>query len=678
MNLNSKFFSKINVIFVFFIFFLLVPFSRLNHLNLMPGDLGDARLNNYFLENIYLFFKGQSDSLWHLGFFYPFPFIIGFSDNLFGSSLIYILFRVLKFKSDTAFQFWFLFGYLFNFIASYYSFRKLGGKPLDATIGALIFSFSLPTTAHASHSQLHYRFALPLALTFLVFFLKDKNPKNFVIFLSWLVWQLYCGIYMGFFTLLMSLVIIVSYLFIQYSKPNFSLNRLLIAFKKLFKNFSLMYFFLTALLMLMLYLLFYPYLQSQHLYGIKRGWSEINLMLPRLQSYFLSDYSRIWAIPNFKFFSQLPMRHEHQMFFGIIPILLAIYGSFNTGLSAGEKNKFILIGLLIPILFVLTLFKNGISLWFLLYKFPFFSAIRAVTRIDQAMLFPLGYLAMLGINKIETKKNGLKLIYFVIIPLILFECSFVGMSTSLKSEWRDRIVKIGNLLPGNIQKDKVVFFALRGGAFYADEIDVMWFSLINQLKTVNGYSGVSPPNYSSEYGEECSELPRRVLSYLKFSGNEGNIDKYHDLIKKIVPIGFVGCDSNWFFRPPKISVSYKEYIAEDFKKLFFKYNGKYYYNNKFFLKVDIQNLGDSSIFAQSGIGKPVRVAWRYLNKSNPTSEWFRLELPSDIDTKNKISLNIPVDSMYEKNSDELEVTMVQELVFWANEVGMQSLKVNIK
>jgi hypothetical protein len=79
MKSNNTNLPKIYAIFLLFFFF--IPFSQLSNLSLMPGDVGDARLNNYFLENIYLFFKGKSDSLWHLGFFYPFPFTGGFSDN---------------------------------------------------------------------------------------------------------------------------------------------------------------------------------------------------------------------------------------------------------------------------------------------------------------------------------------------------------------------------------------------------------------------------------------------------------------------------------------------------------------------------------------------------------------------------------------------------------------------
>jgi hypothetical protein len=167
-----------------------------------------------------------------------------------------------------------------------------------------------------------------------------------------------------------------------------------------------------------------------------------------------------------------------------------------------------------------------------------------MSRIDQAMLFPLGYLAMTAVNKIETKPNGLKFIWLAIIPLMLIEFSFVNMPTSPKSDWRARILNLEQILPRDIPKDNAVFFGPRGGPFYADEIDVMWVSLTNHVKTMNGYSGIYPPHYSIEYGVACSEIPKRVEAYVKFSGTEERADKYEELMQKVIPIGFVGCDSN--------------------------------------------------------------------------------------------------------------------------------------
>jgi len=58
----------------FLLFFFAIPARQLgigleSGIPLMPGDVGDARLNNYFLENIFLFLQGGSESLLNMGFF---------------------------------------------------------------------------------------------------------------------------------------------------------------------------------------------------------------------------------------------------------------------------------------------------------------------------------------------------------------------------------------------------------------------------------------------------------------------------------------------------------------------------------------------------------------------------------------------------------------------------------
>ena len=81
-----------------------------------------------------------------------------------------------------------------------------------------------------------------------------------------------------------------------------------------------------ALLMFALALLIYPYLRVSQLYGAKREWAEIAPMLPRALSYFLSDWSYFWGPISSKLLPDVPMRHEHQMFIGFIPMLLGILG----------------------------------------------------------------------------------------------------------------------------------------------------------------------------------------------------------------------------------------------------------------------------------------------------------------------------------------------------------------
>jgi hypothetical protein len=528
--------------------FFAVPVARLGGLALMPGDLGDARLNNYFLENCYLFFAGRGNSLWHLGFFHPFPYVLGFSDNLFGSAPVYALARVLTGQPDTAYQLWFLFAYAANFAAAYYALRHLGASPVAASAGALIFAFALPTTAHAEHAQLHYRFGLPLAIACFVHFLDGKSWRSLFAAGAWMVWQFYCSIYMGFFTLLLLVAAALAYVAYTGMARKILPGRLAAEFLSRWRAQAPRerWKIVAGLVLLLglLALLFYPYQQVAHLYHAKRPWSEVASMLPRLQSYFLADASRIWSAPGSALFARLPMRNEHQMFIGAVPMVLALLGLFA---GCREKNRlvFALMSGMLGITIVVTLYFGGYSLWHLLYRLPLASAIRAMTRVDQALLFPCAYLAAVAIDQLRSRQRWIaRWIWIVVIPLLLIECSATTMNVSAKQVWRNRLQATEAKLPRQLPEDAVVFIAQGRGPFYAEELDAMWAALSRGVKTLNGYSGYYPPGYSPEYGNGCSEVAKRVTSYLMFSGQRDRPEAYREWMKRIVPVGFEGCDES--------------------------------------------------------------------------------------------------------------------------------------
>ncbi len=314
--------------------FFLVPFSHLKSFAMMPGDIGDARLNNYFLENIYLFLTGKSASLWHPGFFSPFPFVLGFGDNLFGSAPVYVTARLAGAPPDSAFQAWFLIGYPCNFFAAYHALRRLDVSRLGSVAGGLIFTFSLPVTAQWSHAQLHYRFAAPLSIAAFLTFLEKKTWRPLAASGAWLVWQFYCGIYIGFFTLLVLAAVSVAYLFLRNGKDSLrdGMRRWMSGWKTLEPGTKLIALSCFLSLIVLLALLFYPYLMVSRLYDAHRPIKEIASMLPRWKSYFLADGSFLWSAIS-SLFEGVPMRHEHQMFIGMVPILLAIAGACSGGRS---------------------------------------------------------------------------------------------------------------------------------------------------------------------------------------------------------------------------------------------------------------------------------------------------------------------------------------------------------
>jgi hypothetical protein len=688
-------------LFVFVIFFAGIPVKQFVPdaellFKMIPGDLGDSRLNNYFLENIYQFLNGKSESLWHLGFFWPFPYVLGFSDNLFGSFFIYAIPRWITGKADTAFQVWYLFGYAANYFSAYYALRKIGISRLSASVGSAIFAFAIPVTAHMHHGQLHYRFGAPLSLLFFFQFLESQRIRSLTISGAFLVWQFYCGVYIGFFTLLLMLAVVTVFLFQQRENFRGFLNEFIIHVKVDWRESSagMKAGTVAAWLLLigLLLLLFYPYMQVSKIYGIKRSWAEIAVMLPRPQSYFIADTSWFWQQPNSPlswFWSQpnsplaVPMRHEHQMFPGLISMVLllsaVVYG-VRTRDSAG-KYFTLMVGAL-ALLVIVTLNLGGLSLWFFVYWLPLASAIRAMTRIDLIMLLPLAVSVAYFLDRIREKaKWGTRLILFIILPLLFIEFSATLLYSSLKTVWRERLDAKVSLVKNELPNDAVLFFSspVIDGQ-HTPELDAMWASFDLKRKTMNGYSGSTPPygGYGSIYGTDCAVLPKRVLSYLEFSRKRGGEEKsYRDIMSKVVPIGFENCDPAWWISPPSTTLIDRVYSMDEFSKLSFGGGEIKDQTTYKILKFNLQNKGGASIAAGSSIGKPIRVSWRLLNKKcEPDSNWNeRVDLPLDIPAGGAVEMRIPLKSEIIRDSCGVEVSLVQEHVFWGHDIGIKPLLV---
>ena len=662
---------------LFILTFLLLPVTMLAGLEKMPGDIGDARLNNYFLENIYQYLCGETDSLWHLPFYSPFPYVLGFSDNLFGSAPVYLLARFIGAGADTSFQIWFLFGYATNFFAAYYALRRLNGSVVAASIGALIFAFALPTTAHAGHAQLHYRFGVPLALAFFTEFLTSKSWRSFSISGAWTVWQLYAGVYIGFFTLLLIASMGLTHFLYRYLIDKVSaksvINEFINSWRTQLTRQKIIRFAEIAVLILLLLLLFYPYIQVSRLYGAKRSWDEISLMLPRPASYFLADASFLWSNPGAKAFLSLGMRHEHQMFVGLVPLLLALAGFF-IGSNAKNGVTFTLISGMLGVAVALTLCIGGFSLWYLLYKLPFASAIRAMTRIDQAFLFPVAYLSVIAIDAFRIRVKllwGATLI--LLVALFVTEARMTTMYTSTKESWTERMSTLDASTPSNLPKNPILFFAQRSGPPFADELDAMWVSLKHSTLTMNGYSGLNPPDYQYVYGTDCSVIPRRIIAYLKFIRKSDDLNLYRELMSRIVPIGFVGCNQSWLQSPPNISVADLVYTKSEFSRLTFSSGEILDSGSQRVIRVEISNPTDNHFSANSSVGAPIRLSWRlvYAN-GKPFSGWdTRKDLPFDIPAQGKLGVSIPLDLPINPDAKAVEVSIVLEGYFWGHDIGVQ-------
>ena len=553
LNLFRSNLNKLTIpIFVFTLSFFLIPFRKFRGLELIPGDLGDARFNNYVLETIYLRLTGRVNSFWNMEMYYPYPLVGGFSDNHLGASLFYIVPRYFFGQPDTAFQVWFLLGYVLNFLSAYVALRKLGMSSFGASVGSGIFAFAFPTSVHAIHAQLHHRWAIPMAVLAISKFLKGDGSRWLGIASLWVVIQFYIGFYTGFFTALFLAAILIVHFFVFAFKLLFSqkkpsqvknsINRINIK-----SALSLVSMFVVSAVGMAN--LFYPYYQVSKLYVGFRSWEEISSMLPRLQSYFLIDDSYLWK-GLAQIIQDLPQRWEHQLFVGAVPLTLFILGLiavFKTRNSTGRD-----IYLAVALLVIITLSINGKSIWFYIHEAPLFSAIRAVSRLDTVLLFGVSYGAALLITWVSARTFQKNNFIFTLLVLFSFlglaEASTATIKTSEKAVWRERIANLEKQVPADLPDYAVLFFAQTGSPslWYAHELDAMWVGLKNGKPTINGYSGQAPPSWNFFYGTDCQAVSDFITTYQAWdASNEYQAPYYLWVKSRIVPIGFSNCDTTF-------------------------------------------------------------------------------------------------------------------------------------
>jgi hypothetical protein len=522
---------------------------------LVPGDLGDARLNNYILEHFYHWITGVTKDYWNAPFFYPFQGTIAFSDNLLGSAPFYALLRWIGIDMISAFQGWYIFGSLLNFATAGYVLLRMKFNPLAVGMGAFIFAFSLPVTAQENHVQLVYHFCIPLACFYLWQFHEKPRLHYLVLLIVFVVWQFYLTIYMGIFLVLLLVILIILFPFVVEGKAYkkwflFWPQRV----KKAWSSAGITKRLLTSViivgLILVMVALIFPYYRISRLYNFSRNWSEVYQMLPRLKSFLLADNSLLWKHLS-SLTSNIPHRVEHQLFPGLAVILLALVGIIYIFRIKNNRLAWLHLGAA-AVLIGLTINIKGITLYHLIWSLPGLNSVRAITRIILVILWPLSVFTAWTVNRIQqdfgfqhqwisSATNGAAL-------LLVLESALYLHTTYNKIDAQARLVSISQQLPANIPANPILFVARdQDEPFWSKEIDAMLLSQQLNWPTLNGYSGNFPPGYSA--ADSCAALITRIQNYLSFAGISDPAF-FDGIIQRVIPIGFQDCDPAWWGNTP--------------------------------------------------------------------------------------------------------------------------------
>lgn len=464
----------------------------------VPGDLGDARFNSVILEHLFRLATFRDVDLWEPGFFYPFKGVLAFSDNHFGSALPYLVLRFAGLDREHAFSGWFAIGYLLDYIAAYHALRKLGLTGFGAAVGAFAFAFSLPAIAQDGHAQLVYRYAIPMAFLAFWQYWSTGHSMYFVRSVFWGSMQFLCSIYLGVFLIYLLIASLPAFLIAGLGCNIGSRAACEVDEKRLFRYGTL---FFTLGVSFGAFFMLYKYYSVSNAYGFHRPVDEIVSMLPRISSYVLADRAMLGGWLG-QFVHDVPLRHEHQMFFGF-----GIWGLLLAGLVSGSNpsSEYRLLtktsAMLLLFLFLGTIYVMGWSPYLLVAHLPGISSIRSVTRIVLVMLLPAGILAGIGTDfliQAVSRKN--RVATGPVVALLIFIVSFETVSFSPFSTpaaaWKKRQNLMLSMIKNPLFSNCIISLQPCDHASQTiRELDAMIFAQDHGVKTINGYSGNWPPGY---------------------------------------------------------------------------------------------------------------------------------------------------------------------------------------
>lgn len=651
-----------------------------------PGDLGDARFNLYVLEHTFQWLRGDVPSYVSPQIFYPFPGSLFFSDSHAGTAFVYALFRAAGISKFSSFTLWAAVGYAATFVAAYWTLLRFGFAPLSATVGAVIFAFSLPSLAQIGHAQLIYRFGVPLAVLCLWRLLETGRLRHMLWLVIWTGWQILATVYIGIFLLIVLAAVAVFFVVVN-GVPRAQIATLRTDAGALLRPFSGARFasLVVALTLAMVATvataaLLYGYQAWGARYGLGRGWAEIASMVPQPASYFIMDALPYWsAIYRAVIGVEVPMRHEHNMFMGVGASCLFIVGvaAVAAGTVAPRLRRLALVMLLtLAAVVALTTMIGDLTLYAALATLPGLNSIRGVTRIVLVTMFPVAIVIAAGMTGLMESRPRLPALAVlgVFLAMAAADLHMTQLSAFkvIDSEVRTDAIVADARHKADGTANPVLFVREGSEQPYMSHLDAMLAAQELRWPTVNGYSGNAPPGY--EYELSC-DSPARLLA-----GYESWRTRYpaapamqgKDVLSRIVHVGWPDCS---FSRGANEASLGPSPDAADAARLTLTPLALDTRGANVSFTVGIANGGHRPVHVNSFA--PVRLSWRFVPvgaNARPIGWDARLQLTRDIAPNARLDVAASAALPAAPGVYHLEVSMVAELAFWFHDKGMTILR----
>jgi hypothetical protein len=667
---------------IFCTIFMVLSFATLISPLSVPGDIGDTRFNLFVLEHVYQWIIGQAPSLRSPGIFYPYPNTLLFSETHAGVAWIYAGLRAIGFNEYAAYTGWFCIGYALTFLTALYALRRMGLRPISATIGAVLFAFNLPMIEQAPHSQLVYRCGVPGAMVYLWSGLRDRSLRDLIVSANWLLFQILVGVYLGVLLFLLMACFVVAWLLLDRRTIPTVLQEwrpasLIAQFRLSDIARTLLFVSLFAAVIILLA----QYARVSKGHGFDRNWSEIATMLPQFGSYFILDRLPYWesASRMFKASVESSMLHEHHMFFGIGSLILAFLGLLAVGLDRDFRTRAVPLVSMVSallILIVLTLRIGDFSFYVLIASLPGFSSVRAVTRIVLIMAFPIAVMAAFGVEFLLRQRRNL-IGVIVISSVFAFTGFEVASSTKVTTSFAtlenriSPIVEQARIARGDRPSPILAFNGAMEEPIWAIELDAMLAAQRLGWRTFNGYSGFLPPGSEAQ---ACIRPAEQVQAARERGGKLAMRLAAEDPLGAAVFVGPMNCEIFSSLQLMLVRVQAplsRPTISTDIKLDLTLMNQT---QNLISVSAVIRNEGSSWLLRNHP--GPTRLSWRFVPLDQATAHEppafdNRLDIMADVPPNgaqiNLISAKLPsAPGRY-----RFEVSLLAELKYWFHDQGME-------
>lgn len=468
----------------------------------IPGDLGDARFNNYILEHFYQFISGATESFWNIPSMYPYKNVMALSDNHLGTGLIYSAFRSVGLDRENAFQLWILCMYAFNYLCAFLAFHKWTENKVLAACGAFVFAFGLHLVGHVGHVQMLPRFMMPLVVVWVWRWMRHRRPYHLALALLGLALQFYCAVYLGFILLYALLALALVNAVVHFGQ----VKELWAAIKNNWLP-HVMVLLIAVALMLPLAI---PYLNSLDAVG-PRTYEEVSQTIPRWQGYFFTHIaSENWRDLSLHGKKTMPDWWHQFHFSGILPLLgllLALVLLFLKRTSSRRVPLTLVMALTVSLLFCMDL--GGRSLYYFIYQIPGFSALRSLDRMVQAQILLLLFTGLWAASNIQLPRY-LKVFLALALPVAVVLENKIDVDELKrfdKHEARKQVNLVAKHLEMYWHEDAkaIAYMPVLNWAkvqgdpsivFVETHLNAMLAGQELGIPVVNGYSGAQPLNFS--------------------------------------------------------------------------------------------------------------------------------------------------------------------------------------